>query len=113
MKPKDVDEYIQAAPESMQPGLREVRRIVFAAAPGVTEKISYGMPTYDVAGRRLLHFAAAKHHIAVYALVHVDGAIPKELADYVDHRSTLHFRPDQPLPAEALSAAIKRKLGSL
>ena len=105
-KPTDVDSYIREAPEAAQPQLRELRRIVRASAPGITEKISYGMPTFDVAGRRLLHISAAKNHVAVYALVHVDSDIPSELSGYVDHRSTLHFRFGEPLPAEALAAAI-------
>ena len=112
-EPTDVDGYIREAPEAAQPKLRELRRIVMASAPGVTEKISYGMPTFDFAGRRLLHISAAKNHVAVYALVHVDSDVPPELSVYVDHRSTLHFRFDEPLPGEALTTAIASKVERL
>jgi uncharacterized protein YdhG (YjbR/CyaY superfamily) len=112
-KPTSVDDYIEGAPDEARPHLTELRRIVRAAAPDASEKISYGMPTYDIAGRRLLHIAAAKKHVAVYALVHVDAAVPPELARYVDHRSTLQFRFDQPLPEQALAAQIGRKLAAI
>ena len=112
-KPTDVDSYIREAPEAAQHKLRELRQIVMRSAPEITEKISYGMPTFDFAARRVLHISAAKNHVAVYALVHVDGDIPSELSGYVDHRSTLHFRFDEPLPAEALAAAIASKVERL
>lgn len=108
-----VDEYIEAAPEAARAKLRDLRRIVQTAAPEATERISYGMPTYDLAGRRLLHVAAAKKHVAVYALVHVDAGVPPELAGYVDHRSTLQFPFDAALPEAALAEAIRRKREAL
>jgi len=51
--------------------------------------------------------------VGVYGLVHVDADVPLDLAAYVDHRSTLRFRLDQPLPAAALAAALRRKAGRL
>jgi uncharacterized protein YdhG (YjbR/CyaY superfamily) len=105
----DVDTYIESAPGAAQPHLRELRTIVHANAPGVVEKISYGMPTYELSGRRLLHIAAAKSHVGVYALVHVDGEVPAGLSTYLDHRSTLQFPFDQPLPELELAAAVRRK----
>lgn len=109
----DVDEYVAAAPAAAQPMLRQLRAIVHAAAPAAVERISYGMPTYDVSGRRLLHLSAARTHVAVYALVHVDGEIPVGLRPFVDHRSTLHFGFDQELPAAALTAVIAAKAAAL
>lgn len=109
----DVDTYIDNAPAAAQPHLGELRRIVLANAPGVVEKISYGMPTYECSGRRLLHIAAAKRHVGVYALVHVDGEVPAGLTGYLDHRSTLQFPFDQPLPERELAAAVRRKAALL
>jgi uncharacterized protein YdhG (YjbR/CyaY superfamily) len=108
---EDVDAYIDAAPAAARPMLREVRRIILNAVPSVTEKVSYGMPSYEHGGHRLVHFSAARAHVGVYGLVHVDGDVPPELAAYLDHRSTLRFRLDQPLPAAALGAAIREKAG--
>jgi uncharacterized protein YdhG (YjbR/CyaY superfamily) len=107
---KEVDSYIDGAPVAVQPLMRDLRRIIFDAAPAVTEKISYGMPTYEQDGRRLLCFALAKRHIGVYGLVHVDRAVPEPLAGYVDHRSTLRFGFDGPLPTAAITEAIHRKI---
>jgi uncharacterized protein YdhG (YjbR/CyaY superfamily) len=92
--------------------LIELRQLIFEAAPLVTEKIKYGMPTYEDKGRPLLNLSAAKSHVGVYGLVHVDSVVPEDLAAYLDHRSTLHFPFDRPLPAAALAAAIRDKVAS-
>jgi uncharacterized protein YdhG (YjbR/CyaY superfamily) len=104
-----VDEYIEGAPEPTRPVLRDMRRLILDAVPSVTEKISYGMPAYHHRGQRLVHFAASKAHVGVYGLVHEDGDVPPELAPYLANRSTLRFPLDQPLPADALRTALRRK----
>lgn len=111
--PADVEGYIEAAPPRAQALLRELRRIILASTPELAEKISYGMPSYEFRGQRLVHFAAAKTHVGVYGLVHVDSNVPGDLAEYLNHRSTLQLRFDRPVPAAALAAALSDKVDSL
>src|SRR5262245_52933125 len=66
-RPTTVDAYIAGSPRSARPLLRELRQLVRNEAPAAVERISYGMPTYDYRDQRLLHFAAAQRHLAVYA----------------------------------------------
>ena len=93
--------------------LRDLRQLFRATLPSLTERISYGMPGYDIRGQRFVHFAAAKSHVGVYGLIHEDSDVPRELEPYLHGRSTLRFRPDQPLPTAALAAAIGRKAARL
>jgi uncharacterized protein YdhG (YjbR/CyaY superfamily) len=108
-KPADVDAYIKAAPAEAQPHLRELRGLILRTVPEVNEKIAYGMPTFDLRGRRFVHIAAAKNHVAIYALVHEDANVPAELAPHLDHRSTLQFDFTETLPVGALTAALTAK----
>jgi uncharacterized protein YdhG (YjbR/CyaY superfamily) len=108
----EVDRYVEAAPAAAQPLLREMRRLILDAAPEAVEKLSYGMPFYEYRGRRLAYFAANKDNVAVYALAHVDGDVPEELAPHLDHRSTLRLPLDRPLPAAALRRALQRKMSA-
>lgn len=109
----DVDSYIDAAPVDARAKLREVRHLILHTVPDVAEKIAYGMPSYELEGRRLVHFSAARRHVGIYGLVHVDGDVPPDLAPYLDHRSTLRFPLDAPLPSAALAAALRRKAATL
>lgn len=105
-----VDAYIESAPATQQPRLREVREIIRSTAPAAVEKLSYGMPFYEYSGQRLVYFAGHKGHVGVYAIAHVDGQAPDELKPYLDHRSTLRLPFDGPLPVAGIRIAIRRRL---
>ena len=62
---KDMDAYIASCPPEYQARLEEVRAIIKRHAPGTSERISYGMPTFYQNGN-LIHFALAKKHIGIY-----------------------------------------------
>ena len=64
-KPKTPAEYIHAAPKEAQEKLREMRRAIRAAAPGATESLKWGMPSFSYQ-RILVTFAAHKNHIGFY-----------------------------------------------
>lgn len=64
----DVDEYIAGFPDDVRLVLEEFRAAVHRAAPGVTETISYRMPTFLLDGRPLVHLAGWKKHVALYPL---------------------------------------------
>jgi uncharacterized protein YdhG (YjbR/CyaY superfamily) len=61
-----IDEYIAEFPPETQKVLEELRALVRATAPDVTEKISYGIPTFDLNGHYLVYFAGWKKHIGFY-----------------------------------------------
>jgi uncharacterized protein YdhG (YjbR/CyaY superfamily) len=90
--------------------LRELRAIIREAAPEATETISYGMPTYAQAGRRV-HFAAAKRHCALYGSA-VD-AFADELRGYGFRtlKGTVQLPLDRPLPRELVRKLVQAKLG--
>lgn len=104
----DVDSYIAAVPSTAQPMLRELRELVRREAPGAVERLSYGMPYYELQGR-LVYFAAHKAHIGVYGLV---GAVdaPAGLEPYLAERGTLRFPFGQRLPISDLQSALRARV---
>lgn len=108
-----VDAYIAAAPSPAQPMLVEIRRMILDTVPSLVESVKYGMPAYAHSGRPFVHVSAAKAHVAIYGLVHVDGDVPPTLAPFLDHRSTLHFPFGEELPTAALVAALTRKAAAM
>ncbi len=93
--------------------LTELRRIVFEVVPTAVESLKYGMPSYAHHDVAIMHFAAAKAHVAVYGLVHVEGNVPAELAPYLTHRSTLQFKFGDSLPSAALSETLRSKVAGM
>lgn len=67
-----IDEYIALCQEDIQPRLNELRGIILSAAPDLTEKISWKMPTFYCQGN-VIHFAAHKKHIGLYPGVEIES----------------------------------------
>ncbi len=107
---EDVDTYIAAAPKAAQPRLRELRRVIKAAAPEAEERISYGMPYYRFHGH-LVYFAIHSAHIGLYPAGQTDKAT--ELKKYVTGKGTFQFPLDRPMPMEKISRLIKRRAKEL
>jgi uncharacterized protein YdhG (YjbR/CyaY superfamily) len=64
----DIDAYIAEFPPETQQVLRDLRELIRASAPEANETISYAMPTFDLNGRHLVHFAGYARHIGFYPI---------------------------------------------
>jgi len=96
--PASIDEYVAGFPPEIQEKLEEIRALVRTVAPAATETISYAIPTFDLNGKHLVHFAGYTHHIAVYPAPGGDAAFKEDLAPYWNGKGTAQFPLDQPLP---------------
>ena len=106
VKVTSVSEYIASAPPRTRQRLRHLRAAIKSATPGITERISYRIPTFDLDGKYLLYIAAFEHHVSVYPVT--KGMLAKygpAIAKYRSGRGTLRFSHDKPLPL-----ALIRKL---
>ena len=97
MRPKNVTEYISAAPKEAQKKLREMRACVKKAAPGAVEALKWGMPSYSYK-RILVNFAAFKHHIGFYPTPSAVKAFEKELKKFYTAKGSIQFPLAKPLP---------------
>lgn len=102
-----IDEYIAAFPVETRRQLEEMRAIVKAAAPDATETISYAMPTFDLNGRHLVHFAGYKEHIGFYPVPGGDVSFRKELEPYWNGKGTARFPLGKPLPAGLIRKIVE------
>jgi uncharacterized protein YdhG (YjbR/CyaY superfamily) len=104
-----VDAYIAAAPKTVQPMLRDLRRAIKTAAPKAEEKLSYGMPFYAYHGR-LIYFAAHKNHVGMYPIIGREKDLyAKELKPYMAAKATLQFPIGQPLPITLVKKVVKER----
>lgn len=107
--PKNVDDYIHAAPKEIRGKLFRLRKIIKGAAPQAVERISYGMPYYHYKGR-LAYFRLATKHIGLYIPPPILEDYKKELADYETTISTIHLPLDKKLPLLLIKKLIKAKM---
>lgn len=104
---RSIDEYIAQAPAETRPLLEQLRSIIRASAPGATETISYAIPTFDLAGKHLVHFAAFKGHVGLYPTPSGMVAFADELAAYRSGKGTARFPLDRPLPADLVRRIVE------
>jgi uncharacterized protein YdhG (YjbR/CyaY superfamily) len=104
--PKDIDDYLSRYPKHVQRLLTQMRLTIKNAAPQATEKISYGIPTFSLAGN-LVHFAAFKNHIGFYPTPSAISAFSNELFSYKCSKGTVQFPLDEPLPLTLVSQMVK------
>ena len=110
MTAKTIDEYIAASADRARPILRRIRSIVRKAAPEAVETISYGIPTFKLDGRVLIHFAAFKNHIGLYPPVKGDAAIEKATKPYAGEKGNLKFPLDERIPYDLIERIVKLKV---
>ena len=97
-----IDQYIQAQPDIARRYLVQIRKTILSVAPHLKESIKYGMPTFEFYGN-VLHFAAWKSHIGLYATPSGNEAFATELKSYVVSKGAIQFTYDKPLPVKLIT----------
>jgi len=94
--------------------LKQMRALVRAVAPRVTEKISYGVPTFVLNGTYLVYIAGWKNHVSLYP---VTAGVKRELKaainPYHKGRGTLQFPLADPLPKALIKRILKARVSEV
>ena len=106
MKPKTIEEYIDAAPAEVQERLRELHECIRTNAPGATEGFKWRMPAYSYQ-KILVTFAVFKKHIGFYPMPSAVKAFAKELSKYKTAAGSVQFPHDRPLPLTLIKKIVK------
>jgi uncharacterized protein YdhG (YjbR/CyaY superfamily) len=104
---RSIDEYIAGFPVETQKALAELRALIKAAAPGATESISYAIPTFDLNGRHLVHFAGYAKHVGFYPIPSGIEAFKEELKPYKQGKGSVQFPLGQPLPTALIRRIVE------
>jgi uncharacterized protein YdhG (YjbR/CyaY superfamily) len=105
--PTTIDEYIANYPKDIQALLKKMRQIIKKAAPNAEEKINYGIPTFTLAGRNLVHFGASKNHIGFYPTPSGVKQFEKELSVYEGAKGSVQLPLDKALPSTLITKIVK------
>lgn len=104
--PETIDSYIIGFPQDVQERLQRVRQVIAQAAPDAEEAIRYQMPTFRLAGKNLVHFAAFAHHIGFYPIPSGISAFKKELARFKKGKGSVQFPLDEPIPYDLVRRIV-------
>lgn len=105
----DVDAYIATLDPQVATVVSEMRRRIHAVVPGAEEVIRYDIPTIQLDGASLVHFAGWKHHVSVYPVPDGDADLMRDVAPYNSGKGTAKFPLTEPVPyalIERLVAAL-------
>lgn len=102
MKTASIDEFISGYPHEVQDILQQIRQIIQTAAPEAKEKISYGIPTFILNGKNMIHFSAYDKHIGLYPGAQAVADFADELTEYETSKGTIRFPLNNPIPYDLI-----------
>jgi uncharacterized protein YdhG (YjbR/CyaY superfamily) len=108
---KTIDDYLKLYPPEVKEVLSEIRTLVKSIIPEAEEAIRYGMPTFRLENRNLLHFAAFNHHIGLYPTPPIIEAFKKELENYKTSKGAIQFPLTQKMPMPLIRKIVKGCVG--
>ena len=106
----EVDEYIDGFTGEVAERLTAMRQVIRDTAPDAAERISWSMPTYDLARGIQVHFAGYKRHIGFYPQPDAIEAFADELREYKSSKGAVQFPLDRPLPVGLVRRVVQWKL---
>ncbi len=99
---KTIDEYISNFPDDIQVILQKMRKTIASVTPDSKEKISYGIPTFELNGKNLIHFGGYEKFVSIYPGAAATEALKVKLTDYKTSKGTIQFPLDKPIPYDLI-----------
>jgi uncharacterized protein YdhG (YjbR/CyaY superfamily) len=84
-----------------------MRSLIRGSAPEAEETISYAIPTFDLNGRHLVHFAGYAKHVGLYPTPSGLVAFEEELKPYRSGKGSAQFPLGEPLPTDLIRRIVE------
>tara|TARA_R110002020_G_scaffold251773_2_gene465560 strand:+ start:1361 stop:1735 length:375 start_codon:yes stop_codon:yes gene_type:complete len=109
MKPKTVDEFIDASPEESQEVMNKLKNLIEATQSGVEGGISWNVPIYKYYGI-LAGFSLSKKHVS-FGIDSLTGDMRKILEEkgYKTGKKTIQIKFDQKVPSAEIKHLIEEQ----
>jgi uncharacterized protein YdhG (YjbR/CyaY superfamily) len=106
-----IDEYIASFPPDIQEKLQRIRTVIRKVAPDAEEAIRYGIPTFQLDGHNLVHFAAFKDHLSFFPTSSGVAKFKVELSSYKLSKGTIQIPLDVPVPYDLVERITRFRAG--
>lgn len=107
MPANPIDQFISQYPPEIQTILQMIRALIQKSAPGAEEAMSYGIPTFKLNGKNLVHFSAFKEHIGFYPTPTGIEKFKKELSAYEGAKGSVKFPLNKPIPYTLITKIVQ------
>lgn len=108
--PTTIDEFVEPFPAEVQEMMQKIRQLVHQLAPTVTESISYGIPTFKLKEKNLVHFSAYQKHIGFYPGESGIANFVDELSPYKSAKGSVQFPLSQPIPYDLIQRIVEFRI---
>lgn len=105
-----IDTYISTFPLDTQKKLQQLREVMVSSIPEATEKIAYGIPTIQLKGKNVVHFAGYNNHIGFYPTPAILTKFKKELSPFKSSKGAVQFPLNQPIPFKLVQKMMAFRL---
>jgi len=105
-----VDAYQAALPARQQKVMKRLRLLIRKAAPEASERIAYRIPVFAYHGD-LVGMSAHRDHLSLHTMSPpLVEAMTHRLSEVGVSGATIHFAPDQPLPASLIAEIVAARI---
>lgn len=112
-EPSPFTDHFATAPPAVRERLEALRAAIREEAPAAEECISYGIPTFDLHGKHLVHFAGYARHIGLYPGAKAMVTFAEEFAGYKTAKGSVQLPNDAPLPLDLVRRVVRFRLGEV
>ncbi|MDD3793913.1 MAG: DUF1801 domain-containing protein [Candidatus Gracilibacteria bacterium] len=107
---KTIDDYISGFPSDVQIILQKIRKIIIESNPDLVEIINYGVPTFKLNGKNMVHFGAFKKHISIFPGPEAIEHFSTRLGQYKISKGTIQFSLDKEIPYDLIGEIVRYKI---
>jgi len=113
-KPKTVEDYFNAQPETTKKTLKELKRCILKVKPNAIELFNYNIPAYSLVkgGKReqQIMIAGYKKHVGLYPHPTTMEKFDSELREFKRGKGSVQFPLDKPLPKVLIERMVKYRM---
>jgi uncharacterized protein YdhG (YjbR/CyaY superfamily) len=98
--------YLDNMTEAELKQFERVQRLVNEVTPDTELVMSYGLPTFKLNGKVVVHFGAFKDHLSLFPGSAPIAELQDRLAEFKTAKGTIQFTIDRPIPDDLLHDII-------
>ena len=106
--------YLAQCTDHQRSEFERVKGIVLDIVPDASQVISYGLPTFKLGDKTILHFGAFKHHMSIFP---GSGSVYNKMGDKLKKfkvsKGTLQFTKDNPISDELVKEIVQIRFSDI